>query len=113
MSGIVSVFIGKGHVTFLDCPATTGFNLGRARRGRYSAVEPDCYVLRIAFRVLRALFGDIGRVSDWTRSWPCLWMADIRKSGGPVLPGRWRDRQQAIAAEIEHFNKFGIQKENQ
>ena len=113
MSAVVSVFIHRGTVKFLECSATSGLKLGPATTRRYSAVEPDCYVLRIAFRVLRALFGDIGRVSDWTRSWPCLWMADIRKSGGPVLQGRWRDRQQAIAAEIEHFNKFGIQTENQ
>jgi hypothetical protein len=107
----VSVFIAHGRGTFLDCPATAGLKLGPATTQRYSAVEPSAPGLRLAFRLLRALFGDTGRVPNWTRNWPCLWLADIRKSGGPVLPGRWRDRKQAIAAEIEHFNKFGIQKE--
>ena len=109
----VTVFIQHGHVTFLDNPLTAGFNLGPAVTRRASHVEPDGLALRGAFHTLRWLFGEKGRVSEWTRGWRCLWRANMAPSGGPVLPGRWRDRKQAIAAEVEHFNIFGIQKENQ
>jgi hypothetical protein len=72
---------------------------------RASHVEPDSLVLRVLFHGLRRLAGEQGAVAAFTRGWPVLWRADMGPSGGPVLPGRWRDRREAIAAEIEWLNE--------
>lgn len=102
----ITVFIeDDASITFLNSPLTRGFNLGPSVTRRYSGVEPDNAILRIIFHTLR-LFGETGAVSNWTRRWTCVWRANIKN--GPVLTGRWTNRQDAISAEIAHFNTYGV-----
>ena len=81
--------------------------LGEATKRRASHVEPQALLLRAAFHAIRALCSDESRLAAFTRSWRCLWRVNI--IGGPILPGRWRDRAEAIAAEVEWIeqNQFG------
>jgi hypothetical protein len=106
---IVTVFIeADASVTFLKSPLTAGFNLGPSVTRRASHVQPNNVALRLVFQLLRLVFGDTGAVAATTRAWPCLWRADMRPIGGPVLQGRWRNRQTAINVEEEFFNKYGV-----
>jgi hypothetical protein len=66
------------------------------RRGGHAV--PSQRPLRVAFRLIRRVFGRFPRVVGWTRTWPVAWMADLGVSGGPVLGPFW-DRTVAIAAE--------------
>jgi hypothetical protein len=70
---------------------------------RASHVEPASLLLRLVFRVIRAIVRDTSRVAQWTRTWRCLWRVAI--VNGPILPGRYTDRLQAIEAEISFLNK--------
>mgnify|MGYP007070612382 CR=1 FL=1 len=95
-----------GSLIFLKNEATKDFiRLGDSTTRRASHVEPDNSLLRIVFHVLRKLFGDKGWMSRFTRLWPCLWRINLSPTGGPVLEGRWRDRQEAISKEIEWVNE--------
>jgi hypothetical protein len=77
-----------------------------ARVERASHVCPENWALRILFHVLRYFVGDKGRMSEFSRNWPCTWRVEI--VNGPILPGRYRDRKEAIAAEIEYLNQAFI-----
>ena len=102
-----SVFIeNDGNITFLDTALAVGFNLGPSVTRRYSAVEPDCWCLRLVFHTLRLLFGETGAVSDYTRNWACVWR--VRIKNGPILSRRWHNRQAAISAEMAYFNLYGV-----
>jgi len=70
-----------GTIEFLGWPPP-GMELpaGIVRR-RFSEIIPVNPVLRVAFRVLRWLFGEEGRVSNWTRRWRCRWEAIILIGG--------------------------------
>lgn len=78
------------------------------RTARASHIEPYRWPLRWAFHAVRGLEGLLARqdvlwakaglLTALTRLWPCLWR--VRVVGGPVLPGCYRDRDEAIAAEI-------------
>lgn len=79
---------------------------GSTTTRRLSHIEPACWPLRMAFRLLRRLFGDRGRVADWTRRWPCRWRVDFSPIGGPVHDrddrGRpFADRQSAVRYEYD------------
>jgi len=81
---------------------------GQQQLRRASWVEPCSLPLRLAFHLLRrwewlATYMTDGDphedfISAWTRSWRCHWR--VRIIGGPVLAGTWRDRAEAIAAEV-------------
>lgn len=77
---------------------------------RASHVEPVNLPLRILFRLIRWMTGETGKISDWTRGWPCQWRADMRPSGGPILKACYLDRKEAIQAEIEWLmkNNYGV-----
>lgn len=70
---------------------------GTAEIHRASHVLPVNPVLRVAFRVLRWVFGDEGRAADCTRNWPCKWSVEI--IGGPNL-GVYDSRSEAIDVEV-------------
>jgi hypothetical protein len=71
---------------------------------RASHIEPLYPVSRVLFHLLRKLFGETGRVAEWTRHWDVLWRVNLKPSGGPILPYYFHDRQKAIAAEIAWIN---------
>lgn len=65
-----------GTIEFLGEPPP-GLVLYGAVKYRFSEIVPLNPVKRAAFRVLRWMFGEEGRVSDWTRTWGCWWEATI------------------------------------
>jgi hypothetical protein len=78
-----------------------GLEVTRTDIKRATLVDPDHPALRFLFYFCRELFGDAGWIAEFTRSWPCLWRVDTSPSGGPVLDGRWRNREDALMAEGE------------
>lgn len=104
---VITVFIDDEGMTFLMDESVKLFD-GEGEVRRASHVEPDGLVFRLLFHILRHVFGDKGRMSDFTRSWPCLWRIDTSPVGGPILPERYRNRRDAIEAEIEFLNARGI-----
>jgi len=76
---------------------------------RGSHVEPVNPILRCAFHLLRQWLGDKGRMSNFTRSWPCLWRVNMKPVGGPILPQTYVNRLAAIDAEVVALNKFFIE----
>jgi hypothetical protein len=95
----------EGEVRFLVNTASQVFIQPESIVRRASHVEPDGRTARVVFHSLRLIFGETGAVSEFTRSWPVLWRVNLAPTGGPILSGRWMDRQAAIAAEVEYLNE--------
>jgi len=95
------IFSPDGTARGLDTHTLDLESFGQVQRKRASYVEPFDPALRLAFHGLRWMFGEVGRVADWTRRWPCVWQ--VRIIGGPTLPWAWRVRAEAIAAEVEYL----------
>ena len=72
---------------------------------RVSHVLPVNPILRVVFRWLRDRFGEKGRIAGFTRRWPCLWQADMSPTGANDILGPYRNRQDAINAEIAWLDK--------
>ena len=92
-----------GSVEYLQSDALRGLADklgGSARIRRVSHVVPLPLWRRHLFKLLRAVFGEYGRVASWTRRWHCLWLSDLRPSNGPIM-GPFSLRDLAIAAEEE------------
>lgn len=108
---IVTVTIDEnGDLAFLSTDMSDVFlEMGKAVKRRASHVEPERLAKRIAFRVLRGVFGDHGRVAEWTRNWSGKWRVDTRPTAGVVLPQLFDSRDEAITAEIEFLNKFFLE----
>lgn len=95
-----------GVLVVLDNETTNCFrSLGSATKRRASHVEPESWILRPVFHTLRLVFGDKGRMSNFTRWWPCRWRVNLRPVGGPILPDRWYNRGLAIEDEVEWLNE--------
>lgn len=54
---------------------------GTARRQRASHILPVNRVKRAFFTALRTVFGERGRVAEWTRSWVGPWLGVILATG--------------------------------
>jgi hypothetical protein len=65
-----------GRIEFL-APPPFPLKLDRVKRERFSEIVPLDPVKRVAFRVLRKLFGERGKVAAWTRRWLCIWTGHI------------------------------------
>lgn len=99
----------NGNLEFVDTPDAAGLKAdGPVTTRRASHVEPARRVWRWLFHGLRRLFGEDGRVAEWTRGMRVYWRADMRPSGGPVLPVRSLDRAEVIAAEVEWLLVTGL-----
>ena len=67
-------------------------------------VLPSNIIYRCAFKMLRRLFGNQGRVSDWIRNWQCgfsLW----RASDGKRLPGVYHGHDKAVEAKVKMLER--------
>jgi hypothetical protein len=104
MQNVEITFTPDGEIRFLVSEGTTSLLTPEAVVRRASHVEPVSRPLRILFHGLRTVFGETGRISDLTRSWPVRWRVNLAPIGGPVLFGYWMDRQDAIQAEINYLN---------
>ena len=97
-----------GDLRFVTSPeARPLVRLGPATTRRASRIVPQNVLLRLLFRLLRSCVSDDSRCAQWTRRWPCQWLADMALTGGPVL-GPFPTRPQAIAAEVDwlHNRRF-------
>lgn len=89
---------------------------GEVVQRRASHVEPAAFFLRVAFHILRKVFGEHGRVAEWTRGWKVLWRVNTAPVGGPILRWEngvvkvWMDRKAAIDAEILFLNDFFLER---
>jgi hypothetical protein len=103
----------EGDAIFLHSESAAAFlDMGDvAEHRRASHVEPENIILRNLFHILREKFGEYGWVASFTRLWPCLWRVNTAPVGGPILPGRWRSRSAAIAAEIAFLNDWFLHHE--
>jgi hypothetical protein len=83
---------------------------------RASHIEPCHWLLRIVFHAIRAWERFMRLVeadgaehqpfTAWTRTWKCNWR--VRVVGGPVLPGCYLDRSEAIRAEIRWLEEHRL-----
>ena len=80
--------------------------LGEVVTARASHVLPTNWWYRQVFRFLRQTFGERGRVAEWTRCWDTEWLVDTRPTAGVVLPQRFKNRQDAIEAEVAFLNDW-------
>jgi hypothetical protein len=65
-----------GRIQWLS-PPPFPLKIEKRTRQRFSEIVPANQLKRVAFRLLRRVFGEEGRVADWTRSWLCRWHAEI------------------------------------
>ena len=65
---------------------------------RAAHVLPKNLLLRKGFFALRRLFGDKGRVSDWTRSWRCRWAVELVEGGSL---GTFASHRAGVEAEVK------------
>lgn len=105
--GIIRI-TADGTVRFLNTPETATLITPETVTRRASHVEPVNLALRLLFHTLRRGFGDKTTAAQFTRMWPCLWRVNLSPVGGPVLQVRWRDRKQAIEAEVQWLNENWI-----
>ena len=73
---LVRISKRTGEMEWLGSPPP-GMVLPAPKRQRFSEIIPRHRWLRLAFRILRLIFGEDGEVSEWTRLWPCSWEAVI------------------------------------
>lgn len=92
----------KGTIEFLT-PPPAPLRIEQLHKERYSEIVPTNPVKRWVFRFLRWVFGEEGRVSEWTRRWRCLWTAEILI--GEHKGERFTHLMRAKCVEWEH-NKF-------
>jgi hypothetical protein len=97
---IISVDDTNGNVTFLVNEISSALIDDSSYVRRASHVEPINPFLRIVFYTLRGIFGDYGKMAEITRKWACQWRVNLAPVNGPVLPAIYRNRQDAINAEI-------------
>jgi hypothetical protein len=64
-----------GELEFFPC-LPPGMDLPSVER-RFSEIVPLVKGKRRWFRILRFIFGERGRVADWTRTWRGLWHCTI------------------------------------
>lgn len=72
---------------------------------RASHVEPVNPLARLAFYACRVM-GDDTALAAYTRQWSCLWRINLGPVNGPILPVYYRDRAEAIEAEIAWLNSY-------
>lgn len=97
MNDIIIEFSNGGTAQFVLDESTRPLTaLGHATIERASHVVPTGFWQRMAFKVLRRLFGDDGKAAAFTRGWRCSWYADM--VGGERL-GPYATREAALAAE--------------
>lgn len=86
MKYLVRIHKGTGSLEFLGAPPPR-LELPAPVRRRFSEIVPRRRWPRLAFRVLRRVFGEQGRVAEWTRAWKVEWLAII-------LLGKFRGAQR-------------------
>jgi hypothetical protein len=107
MANMVVSIDEQGTATYLVNEYTRDLFPEAAEPRRASHVEPVSLSLRKLFRWLREAFGEDGRVGNWTRTWTCLWLVDMRPINGDVW-GPFASRAEAIEFEVQWLNRFWL-----
>ena len=100
---IFSIDTETGDYKFLLSDETCTFLDPSSNVRRASHVEPVNLILRIMFYAIR-LFGEDGRMGNWTRGWSCRWRVNLSPIGGIVIPVDFASRNSAISFEIDYLN---------
>lgn len=87
----------NGMLEFLSPPP---FKVDVKKQQRYSEIVPTNLFLFILFRLCRFLFGEYGRVGNWTRRWQIEWRMHVISTGYTETS---RDRAYLIDKEHELF----------
>ena len=66
---------------------------------RASHVEPESWLYRLWFHIVRYWSPNESAIAEWTRGWRTRWRANLGPSNGPIL-GPFVRRNEAIAAEV-------------
>ena len=70
---------------------------------RVSHILPANKLKRMIFKTLRRIFGEEGKVADWTRKWKGEWIVVIDNE----VKGKFKNRQEAIEFEKKYlFERF-------
>lgn len=97
-----------GNSVFLLTGAAKSLDFGPLPKIRASHVIPADPLLRVIFNFIRSHCTDTGPLAAFTRRWPCAWQIDTTPVGGPILPGVWYNRAEAIDAEVEFLNDWFV-----
>ena len=97
----VSIDEATGNATFLVNDLSKGLLDSSSKVRRASHVEPYSFLPRLFFHGLRIVFGENGRIGDWTRNWSCRWRINLSPVGGPIIDIPFKYRLFAISCEID------------
>lgn len=76
------LFVGSnGQIEVIGDAPLELEQIGDCRRERVSSIVPVNPWKRAAFILLRAMFGERGRVAEWTRSWHGPWSCWVFATG--------------------------------
>lgn len=89
-----------GEIQWLNPPPFQIPLVGQ-RRERFSEIVPSSFTLRVAFRILRFLFGEDGKVAAWTRTWVVMWRMTILQGKHKGVTKEHGIRQILIETERE------------
>ena len=99
---MITINESTGDTRFLVSALTGGLiEKGVSIVRRASHVEPAKFWPRVIFKFIRFFSLDDSEIAEWTRNWNCCWRVNLGPVSGPVLPGIWSNRRDAIEAEIE------------
>jgi len=93
-----------GEIKFLVDEHSKPFITPETVVKRASHVEPANPLLRVMFHGLRSVCSRQSSLAEFTRMWPCDWRINLAPIGGPILPGTYEDRQDAIDEEVRFLN---------
>jgi hypothetical protein len=105
MDSVIVTIDENGDARYLVSDISKGFVDSGTIIQRASNIEPSSWGLRFLFHAIRHLFGDEGRLADWTRQWKTCWRINLTPVGGPVWDGSWEDRSTAIKNEVEWLER--------
>ena len=87
-----------GDVEWIGDKCPLDLPLGKIRRRRVSTIRPVRFLKRMAFVILRTVFGETGRVAAFTRTWAGPWRCVILSTGQTEV---FENRQAAVDWEYE------------
>ena len=87
-----------GDVEWIGDKCPLDLPLGKIRRRRVSTIRPVRFLKRMAFVILRTVFGETGRVAAFTRTWAGPWRCVILSTGQSAV---FETRAEAIQWELE------------
>jgi len=95
---IITISKDGKSVEFIEGQSSLDLPLGNGRRTRLSHIRPEKFWKKAAFILLRKVFGDRGRIAEWSRTWRCEWRCTIITTGDSAV---FENRQAAVDWEYE------------